>query len=125
MVIFSGKVTGGNKLGRRLGFPTANLMVSELFPAANGVYAARVVIEGKKYEAMANLGYKPSVAEGSRRVLETNLFGFDGDLYGETIEVELLAFIRPELRFDSFDALREALARDREVVEAIFRNKQL
>jgi len=122
--ILSGEVTGGNKLGRRLGFPTANLTVDESFPAANGVYAARVTFGGKNYEAMANLGYKPSVSSNSKRVLEANLFGFEGDLYGRRIEIELLNFIRPEMRFDSFDALREAIACDRDVIEGVFRKRQ-
>ena len=119
--IITGEVTGGNKLGRRLGFPTANLRVSEDWPARNGVYAARVETENGTYEAMANLGHKPSVAGNGARVLEAHLFGFAGDLYGKTITVTLLDFIRPEERFDSFDALREALARDKEAAGNIFR----
>jgi len=119
-----GEVTGGNKLGRRLGFPTANLTVNKSFAAADGVYAARVTVEGKIYDAMANLGYKPSVSDGGKRVLEANLFGFEGDLYGRTIGIELLDFIRPEMRFDSFGALREALARDRETIVEVFRKKR-
>ncbi len=114
--IIRGEVVGGNKIGRRLGFPTANIRVEESLNAANGVYRARVEAAGKTWDAIVNLGHKPSVSGNGTRVLEANLLGFEGDLYGQTIAVELLEFIRPERRFDSFDALRQQIALDRETV---------
>lgn len=120
----SGEVVGGNKLGRQLGFPTANVAVDASFAPEDGVYAARVAVGGRTYPAMANLGVKPSVSGSGRRMLEVNLFGFDEDLYGRTIEVELLDFVRPERRFATFDDLRDALVHDRKTVESIFRGMQ-
>ena len=114
--IIRGEVVGGNKIGRRLGFPTANIRVDESLAAATGVYRARVEAAGRTWDAVVNLGRKPSVAGSGARVLEANLIGFEGDLYGQTIAVELLEFIRPERRFDSFEALRSQIALDRETV---------
>lgn len=116
----SGEVVGGNKLGRQLGYPTANVSVDDAFDAQDGVYAARVSVGGRTYPAMANLGVKPTVSSGGRRTLEVHIFGFEDDLYGRTIDVELVAFVRPEQRFSTFDDLRDALARDRRTVESIF-----
>lgn len=115
-VSVEGTVTGGNKLGRRLGFPTANIAADNTLEAADGVYAARVLYDGQTYDAMANLGVKPSVSGSGKRVLEVNLFDFDGNLYGKTITVTLLAFVRPERRFASFDGLHDAIAGDKEQI---------
>lgn len=110
-----GRVIGGNKLGRKLGFPTANLLVDSTLQAGDGVYSARVTVGSESYDAMAYLGCKPS-AGGGRRVLEAHLFDFDGDLYDRTIAIDLQTFIRPERRFDSFDELREQLERDARII---------
>ncbi len=115
-MIIRGKVVGGNKIGRRLGFPTANIAVDETLEARDGVYAARVRIDGKTYGAMASLGRKPTVGGDGRRVLETNIFDFSQDIYDRQIEVELLDFIRPERRFDSLDELSRQIALDKEYI---------
>jgi len=80
-----------------MGFPTANIEADAALDARDGVYASRVEVDGRMYDAMSNLGYKPTV-DGRRRLLETNIFGFEGDLYGRRLRVELLRFIRPERR---------------------------
>ena len=72
-----------------MGFPTANIEVDEKLDARDGVYASRVELDGRVYDAMSNLGRKPTVG-GGRRLLETNLFDFDGDLYGRRLRVELV-----------------------------------
>ena len=77
----------------------------------NGVYYSRVVINGKLYNAMTNIGTRPSV-DGNTRLLETHLFNFTGDLYGQQIEVELIRKIRDERRFDSIEALKGQLEKD-------------
>ena len=89
--LVKGKVAGGNRLGRTLGFPTANIPLKEDDPVCNGVYAARVRIDGTEHEAVVNVGHRPTVGNGPDRVLEAHLLDFEGDLYGQTIEVELLA----------------------------------
>ena len=76
-----------------MGFPTANIEADASLDARDGVYASRVEVDGRMYDAMSNLGYKPTV-DGRRRLLETNIFGFEGDLYGRRLRVELLRFIR-------------------------------
>lgn len=110
-MILEGEVIHGNRLGRKMGFPTANIAVDESVWLRNGVYASRVRIDGHDYRAMSNLGYKPSVG-GRQRLLETNIFGFEGDLYGRTLRVELLRFVRPECRFASLEELVNQIQRD-------------
>jgi len=115
----SGVVSGGRKLGRTIGFPTANLYPDrdKLMPQ-NGVYFSKVRILSKdgmqadEYTAISNVGYKPTVSEEHIMGVETFLYDFDGDLYGQNIEIELLAFHRPEVRFESVDALKKQLQND-------------
>lgn len=112
-MIIKGEVIRGAQLGRRLGFPTANIDAQNLDNIANGVYASTVEIDGCRYAAMSNVGMRPSV-DGTTRLLETHLFDFDGDLYGKEIEVKLLRKIRDEKRFASIEELRCQLERDAE-----------
>ena len=115
---FSGRVVRGKRLGRTLGFPTANLD-AESTDLARGVYAVRVRLEnGAEKMGMMNVGRHPTLPEGPATV-EINLLDFEGDLYGQTLFVEPEAFLRGEVRFESPDALRAQLHRDRESVRAI------
>ena len=120
-MIITGTVEHGRQLGRRLGFPTANLRPDGPAPAlpANGVYAAAFWLEGeaRARPCMLNQGVHPTVP-GGRPTIEAHLLGFDGDLYGRVARVEYLRFLRPERRFDSLDALRAQLGRDAEAVRA-------
>lgn len=119
-VKISGVVVGGNKIGRRLGFPTANIVVSETMPVKNGVYAAHIGIDGEQFDGIVNLGHKPSVSSDGRRVLEANIFDFDRTIYGQSIEVELLDYIREERTFASFDSLKSQIDADKQTVKMIF-----
>lgn len=112
-VVIEGVVEHGRRLGRELGFPTANLPVPDEVGAADGVYRSRAEVDGVRYDAMSNLGRNPSVG-GTQRRLETHLFGFEGSLYGRRLRVELLEKIRDERTFSSVEALREQIARDRD-----------
>ena len=105
-----GTVVRGNRLGRNLGFPTVNLLPAEskLLPP-NGVYFSQVRHRGKLYRAISNVGYKPTVTENRVMGLESYLYDFREDIYGEPIEVYLLEYSRPEQRFESVDALRRQL----------------
>ena len=114
-MIIEGIVVHGNSLGGRMGFPTANIEADAALDARDGVYASRVEVDGRMYDAMSNLGYKPTV-DGRRRLLETNIFGFEGDLYGRRLRVELLRFIRPERRFGSVEELFRQIGDDRRKV---------
>lgn len=109
----AGKAAQGNKPGRKLGFPTANLLpgIRKLMPP-NGVYFSRVRHGGKTYRAISNVGYKPTVASERIAGVESYLYDFGGMICGEDIEVYLCEFLRPERRFESVDALREQLRKD-------------
>lgn len=115
-----GVVVDGNKIGRTLGFPTANMVVGDNDePLRNGVYAARVCIDTVWHNAVANIGRKPSVMGGGKRILEVHIFDFDENIYGRTIGVEMNEFIRDERRFNSFDELRTEIANDKQRVKEI------
>ena len=119
---FSGRVVRGKQLGRTLGFPTANLDAQST-DLARGVYAVRVRLEnGEEKMGMMNVGRHPTLPEGPATV-EINLLDFEGDLYGQTLYVEPEAFLRGEVRFESLDALKAQLHRDRESVRAILTNE--
>ena len=111
MVIVEGVVIGGNRLGRKLGFPTANIAIDDDLAVENGVYSSKVVVEGEEYVAMTNVGVRPSV-DGTKRLLETHLFGFEGLLYGLKLRVELYDKIRDEKKFSSVNELREQIEKD-------------
>jgi riboflavin kinase/FMN adenylyltransferase len=108
-----GTVTRGDNLGKKIGFPTANLSAhSEQFPP-NGVYAAEARIDGELHRGVINLGTRPTVSSGkSERVLEIHLFDFNRDIYGHDVEVRFLKFLRPEKKFENLDALVQQIRQD-------------
>lgn len=106
-----GKVIEGRKLGRTLGFPTANVAPGELQTPPDGVWAVRMEIAGEWLPGVANLGWRPTV-EGEGQLLEVHLFDFSGDLYGREIQVEFIEFIRPEEKFGSLEKLQAQIRRD-------------
>ena len=111
-----GVVVAGNKVGRTLGFPTANMQLYEplkLVPG-NGVYFVRVETVGRQFYGMCNIGYRPTVGPGNARTIETNIFGFDEDIYGLDIRLTFLRKIRDEIRFASLDDLKTQLETDRD-----------
>lgn len=109
----SGHVAHGKKLGRTIGMPTANLMPEQdkLLPP-NGVYYSKVMIEGKEYKAISNVGCKPTVSTGGIVGVETYLYDFEGNLYGRDITVELLTFRRPEMKFGDVSSLKKQMEAD-------------
>ena len=108
-----GTVTRGDNLGKKIGFPTANLSAhSEQFPP-NGVYAAEARIDGELYRGVINLGIRPTVSSGkSERVLEIHLFDFNRDIYGHEVEVRFLKFLRSEKKFQDLDTLVQQIRQD-------------
>lgn len=108
-----GTVTRGDNLGKKIGFPTANLSAhSEQFPP-NGVYVAEARIDGELYRGVINLGIRPTVSSGkSERVLEIHLFDFNRDIYGHDIEVRFLKFLRSEKKFQDLDTLVQQIRQD-------------
>jgi riboflavin kinase/FMN adenylyltransferase len=112
--MLSGTVEKGKRLGRNLGFPTANLKVSadyKLIPSS-GVYVVRCQIGGKQYHGMMNIGTNPTV-DGTRQHIEIHFFEYQGDLYGASLEVALLGRIRDEQKFDSLEELKIQLEKDK------------
>ncbi|QWC56861.1 bifunctional riboflavin kinase/FAD synthetase [Erythrobacter sp. 3-20A1M] len=108
-----GIVEHGDKRGRTIGYPTANLGLESYLRPQYGIYAvtARVLATGERLKGAANLGIRPQF-EPPKELLEPYFFDFSGDLYGQEIEVELRHFIRPEAKFDTLDALTEQMERD-------------
>ncbi len=112
-----GVVEHGAKLGRTLGFPTANVALGDYLRPAYGVYAVRACVDGAWLDGVANLGIRPMI-EPPLELLEVHLFDFAGDLYGRTVDVALVEFLRPEWKLDGFDALMRQIARDGEAARA-------
>ena len=106
-----GIVLPGQKLGRTLGFPTANLQADPSCRLRHGIYAVRAEVEGVTYDAVASWGRRPTVDNGAP-LLETFLFDFEGDLYGKTMDVAFIAWLRPEEKFESLDALTTQMLKD-------------
>lgn len=108
-----GEVAHGDKRGRTLGFPTANIALGEYLRPRSGVYAVRARLPGctDPVGGVANIGKRPTV-EGTEERLEVFFFDFSGDLYGQIIEVELIGFVREERRFDGLDALKAQIGLD-------------
>lgn len=119
----SGIVVPGNRLGRTIGFPTANIRPSFPLKAvpANGVYAANVYVDGTEYAGMTNIGVRPTVGGGGERIIETNIFDFNEDIYGHEICVEFISRVRNERRFESIGKLGEQLELDKKKILYICR----
>ena len=107
----SGTVAHGEKRGRDLGFPTANLRLDPACALKHGIYAVRVAVGGTRHEGVASFGRRPTFDNGAP-LLEVFLFDFAGDLYGRHLDVAFIAWLRPELRFDSVDELVAQMKRD-------------
>ena len=115
----SGIVVSGNMLGRTMGFPTANMQLCEplkMVPA-DGVYAVCVDVSGQRHRGICNIGTRPTVSEGNVRTIETNIFGFSGNIYGHDIRIGFVARIRGEKRFASLEDLRFQMEHDRKIAE--------
>ncbi|MDE7251646.1 MAG: bifunctional riboflavin kinase/FAD synthetase [Acetatifactor sp.] len=111
--LVAGTVVHGNRVGRTLGFPTVNLLPAEnkLLPP-NGVYYSKVYYRGRYYPSISNVGCKPTVTKEGTVGVESYLYDFDSDIYGQEIKVELLSFLRPEQRFADVEALKKQLQED-------------
>ncbi len=119
----SGKVISGNKIGRTIGFPTANIEIHEekLIPE-NGVYAVKVLISEKEYAGMLNIGSRPTVNTEKNLTVEVHIFDFQEDLYDKNIKIIFKHFIREEQKFPDKQALKQQLIKDKKEVLSLFRN---
>lgn len=116
-----GTVVGGYHVGRKIGFPTANLRVTDpdkMIPA-DGVYAVHVFLEGKKYGGMLSIGYRPTLDNGPDRSIEVHIFHFNADIYNQPMRISFVRRTRPELKFNSMDELIERLHLDEAEIKAI------
>ena len=118
----TGKVVDGNKKGRSIGFPTANIEISEKYKLlpADGAYAIRALVKGQTFQGMLNIGFKPTV-NGTSRSIEAHLFNFGEDIYGEEITVEFIKSLRKEMKFASIDDLKNQLKIDKEAALKILK----
>ena len=105
----------GKSIGKSIGFPTANIKIIEGYKIMpkNGVYLVRCFFEKEKLYGMMNIGFNPTFGSNDK-TLEVNIFDFDKDLYGETIRIEFLNFIREEIKFENVELLQNQLIKDRE-----------
>ncbi len=119
----TGVIIHGDKLGSKLGFPTANIQVEEAYKLipADGVYAVRVLIDGITYRGMLNIGYRPTV-KGNDKRMEVNIFDFKEKIYGELVTISFVKRIREEKSFDNIKSLSEQLERDKKEILRIFKD---
>jgi len=112
--MLTGTVVKGENLGTKLGFPTANLEISESYKLIpkSGAYVVKATIEGVRYNGMLNIGNRPTVA-GKHQTIEAHFFDFKGDLYGKTIQVDMLSYLRDEQKFESVEVLKQQLQKDK------------
>ncbi|MEH7513917.1 bifunctional riboflavin kinase/FAD synthetase [Gottfriedia acidiceleris] len=118
-----GIVVDGDKRGRTIGFPTANISVSIPYALPSvGVYAVKCIVNGELYEGMCNIGYKPTFYhEFQKQTIEVNIFDFNEDIYGKEVEIFWYARIRDEKKFNGINELIDQLQKDRETVKNYFR----
>jgi riboflavin kinase/FMN adenylyltransferase len=117
----SGEIVKGDQIGRKLGYPTANLALNDVYkqvPGA-GVYATEVEIGGKLYRAMTYIGTRPTIA-GTQNNIETNILDFDGDLYSQQMKVIFLQHIRADVKFENLEELTQQISRDERKVRLYF-----
>ena len=117
----SGRIVSGYKVGRTLGFPTANIQPDDpmqLLPGI-GVYAVWVEVAGQRYKGMLYIGSRPTLDNGTQLSIEVHILHFSGDIYNDPIRVSFAHFVRGDEKFDSLEALKAQLMRDREVVDQL------
>ena len=111
-----GTVVSGYQVGRKIGFPTANLRVDfpyKLIPSI-GVYAVRVQVAGQQWKGMLSIGYRPTINNGNDLSIEVHILDFQGDIYNQKMRLEFVEFLRPEIKFDSVDELIAQMHKDKE-----------
>jgi riboflavin kinase / FMN adenylyltransferase len=112
---FEGEVMHGDKIGRTIGYPTANLKSTndEKIVLGDGIYAVYTQVDGIRYKAMMSIGFRPTV-NGKKRVVEVNIFDFEKEIYGAVIRVYVVKYLRSEVKFNGLEELKQALHKDKE-----------
>lgn len=118
-----GRIVSGYKVGRTLGFPTANIQVDEPFKVMPGigVYAVWVYMEDKRYKGMLYIGNRPTLDNGDNITLEVNILNFSGDIYNNVLTVSFIYYVRGDIRFDTLEELKDQLAEDRNTVDGLLK----
>ncbi len=116
----TGRVVRGDQIGRQLGYPTANIVIPETYKLipSDGIFAAKVKIDGVKYGGMAYIGTRPTI-NGIRRNIEVNIFDFGKEIYNQQVSMEFYNFVRGDMKFDSLDKLIAQIAKDKVEVERL------
>lgn len=114
-----GRVAHGNKLGRTIGFPTANIMLNRLVTPIQGVFAVQINSQNGSYNGIANVGNRPTI-NGTKPLLEVHIFDFNASIYGEIIEVIFLQKLRNEIKFSNFEELKTQIEKDRDDAKGFF-----
>lgn len=111
---FEGEVVHGDKIGRTIGYPTANLKSTdeEKIVLGDGIYAVYAEVQGVRYKAMMSIGFRPTV-NGKKRVVEVNIFDFETEIYGQVIRVYVKKYLRSEVKFNGLEALKQQLHQDK------------
>ena len=117
----SGRVIKGDKIGRTIGFPTANIFIEETYKLipSDGIYAVTVEMESGIYKGMAYIGQRPTI-NGMTRNIEVNIFDFNKEIYGQDITMQFLTFLREDVKFTGLEALKEQLYKDKEATISYF-----
>lgn len=120
----TGKVGRGDKIGRQIGYPTANIIIEETYKLIpdDGIFSAKVIVEGKSYKGMAYIGSRPTI-NGITRNIEVNIFDFDKEIYGDEISMQFYNYVRGDVKFDGLETLKEQLAKDKDDVLALLRDQ--
>lgn len=121
----TGEVVKGDCIGRKIGFPTANIKLydeDKLVPAS-GVYAVDIFLDDKEYQGMVNMGIRPTVSHAGKFTIEANIFNFSEDIYGKEIRVSFVERLRGERKFDSFDELKSQIVNDKVKAQKIFSSR--
>lgn len=116
----AGRVAHGNKLGRTIGFPTANIMLNRLVVPIHGVYAVKVETQTGIFQGIANVGNRPTI-NGTKPLLEVHIFDFNRSIYGEAIEVSFIKKLRDEVKFADFEALKRQIQQDKQQAVKFFK----
>jgi len=119
-LVLKGEVVHGKGLGKTVGMPTANLKISNEALPASGVYITKVVIDGILYQSVTNIGRRPSVDEEKQITVEVFVFDFDSDIYGKTVELEVLKYLRPVQKFQNLQEVHEQVEKDIEQAKQYF-----
>lgn len=119
--LFTGTVVRGDQIGRKIGFPTANILIDEWYKLipANGVYAVKILLKGSVYMGMLNIGNRPTI-KGKEKTIEVNIFNFNDDIYNNEIQIEFYDRIRDEQKFEGLTDLKNQLSIDKEKAIQVF-----